>query len=160
MAKVYATEAANAIAARGAKVVFADVDTRTLNLDPAAVAEKVTPRTKAILPVHLYGQCCDMDALVARGGEFKNGMYSWVDADGKHRNQDAAEAIYEEKLKDRLEKTNFGDFIAIEPESGDYFLGQSLTEAGEAAEAAYPDRRCFVLRVGYRAAVFIGAMPQ
>jgi len=56
---------ANVIAARGAKVVFADVDPRTLNLDPATVAEKITPRTKAILPVHLYGQCCDMDALVA-----------------------------------------------------------------------------------------------
>ena len=54
---------ANAIAARGAKVVFADVDPRTLNLDPAEVARKITPRTKAILPVHLYGQCCDMDAL-------------------------------------------------------------------------------------------------
>jgi perosamine synthetase len=56
---------ANAIAARGAKVVFADVDPRTFNLDPADVARKITPRTKAILPVHLYGQCCDMDALVA-----------------------------------------------------------------------------------------------
>jgi len=55
---------ANAIAARGASVVFADIDPRTLNLDPAAVAEKITPRTKAILPVHLYGQCCDMDAIV------------------------------------------------------------------------------------------------
>jgi perosamine synthetase len=54
---------ANAIAARGAKVVFADVDPRTLNLDPAEVARKMTPRTKAILPVHLFGQCCDMDAL-------------------------------------------------------------------------------------------------
>ncbi len=37
-----------------------------------------------------------MDALTAKGGEFKNGMYSWVDKDGKHRNQDAAEAIYEQ----------------------------------------------------------------
>lgn len=55
---------ANAIAARGAKVVFADVDPRTFNLDPADVARKITPRTKAILPVHLYGQCCDMDALI------------------------------------------------------------------------------------------------
>ncbi|MBI3836911.1 MAG: DegT/DnrJ/EryC1/StrS family aminotransferase [Planctomycetia bacterium] len=54
---------ANAIAARGATVVFADVDPRTLNLDPAEVARKITPRTKAILPVHLYGQCCDMDGL-------------------------------------------------------------------------------------------------
>jgi perosamine synthetase len=54
---------ANAIAARGAKVVFADVDPHTLNLDPAEVARQITPRTKAILPVHLFGQCCDADAL-------------------------------------------------------------------------------------------------
>jgi perosamine synthetase len=56
---------ANAAAALGAKVVFADVDRCTLNLDPASVEEKITARTKAILPVHLYGQCCDMDALNA-----------------------------------------------------------------------------------------------
>jgi dTDP-4-amino-4,6-dideoxygalactose transaminase len=54
---------ANAAAVLGAKVVFADVDPCTLNLDPASVEEKITPRTKAILPVHLYGQCSDMDAL-------------------------------------------------------------------------------------------------
>jgi perosamine synthetase len=56
---------ANAATALGAKVVFADVNRCTLNLDPASVAEKITPRTKVILPVHLYGQCCDMDALNA-----------------------------------------------------------------------------------------------
>jgi perosamine synthetase len=54
---------ANAAAALGAKVVFADIDPCTLNIDPARVAEKITDRTKVILPVHLYGQCCDMDAL-------------------------------------------------------------------------------------------------
>ncbi len=54
---------ANAAAALGARLVFADVDERTLNLDPVSVATKITPRTKVILPVHLYGQCCDMDAL-------------------------------------------------------------------------------------------------
>jgi perosamine synthetase len=54
---------ANAAAVLGAKVVFADVDARTLNLDPASVEKKITSRTKAILPVHLYGQCSDMDAL-------------------------------------------------------------------------------------------------
>jgi dTDP-4-amino-4,6-dideoxygalactose transaminase len=54
---------ANAAAVLGAKVVFADVDARTLNLDPSSVEKKLTPRTKAILPVHLYGQCSDMDAL-------------------------------------------------------------------------------------------------
>lgn len=56
---------ANAAAALGAKVVFADVDPCTLNLDPKSVAEKVTDKTKVILPVHLYGRCCDMDALNA-----------------------------------------------------------------------------------------------
>ena len=56
---------ANAIATRGATVVFADVDPRTLNLDPQAAAAKITPRTKAIVPVHLYGQCVDMDAFMA-----------------------------------------------------------------------------------------------
>src|ERR1700738_1707623 len=54
---------ANAASALGAKVVFADVDCGTLNLDPKSVADKITDRTKVILPVHLYGQCCDMDAL-------------------------------------------------------------------------------------------------
>jgi dTDP-4-amino-4,6-dideoxygalactose transaminase len=54
---------ANAAAALGAKVVFADVDPFTINLDPQSVAGKITNRTKVILPVHLYGQCCDMDAL-------------------------------------------------------------------------------------------------
>lgn len=54
---------ANAIAARGATAVFADIDPRTLNLDPRSIAAKITPKTKAILPVHLYGQCCDMDGI-------------------------------------------------------------------------------------------------
>jgi perosamine synthetase len=56
---------ANAAAKLGARVVFADVDRETLNLDPASVSAAITPRTKAIVPVHLYGQCCDMDALAA-----------------------------------------------------------------------------------------------
>jgi perosamine synthetase len=54
---------ANAVAAAGARVVFADVNPRTLNIDPASVAEKITDRTKAIIVVHLYGQCCDMDPI-------------------------------------------------------------------------------------------------
>lgn len=54
---------ANAAAVLGAKVVFADVDRHTLNIDPKQVETKITSRTKAIVPVHLYGQCSDMDAL-------------------------------------------------------------------------------------------------
>jgi dTDP-4-amino-4,6-dideoxygalactose transaminase len=55
---------ANVIVHVGATPVFADVDPRTMNLDPAAVAQAVTPRTKAILPVHLAGRPCEMDALL------------------------------------------------------------------------------------------------
>jgi len=55
---------ANAAAAQGARVVFADVDPRTLNLSRDSIAEKITDHTKVILLVHLYGQCCDMDPIM------------------------------------------------------------------------------------------------
>jgi perosamine synthetase len=55
---------ANAAAAAGARVVFADVNPRTMNLDPRSLAEKITDRAKAIIVVHLYGQCCDMDPIM------------------------------------------------------------------------------------------------
>jgi dTDP-4-amino-4,6-dideoxygalactose transaminase len=48
----------------GATPVFVDIDPRTYNLDPAAVEPVVTRRTKAIVPVHLFGQPCDMEPLV------------------------------------------------------------------------------------------------
>jgi len=54
-----------AISYVGAKPVYVDIDAATFNLDPALVARAITPRTKAILPVHLYGHPCDMDALLA-----------------------------------------------------------------------------------------------
>ena len=55
----------NAIVHAGATPVLADVDQRTMNLDPAAVRARITPRTKAILPVHFAGRPCDMDALTS-----------------------------------------------------------------------------------------------
>jgi len=54
---------ANAFVMRGARPVFVDIDPRTLNIDPARVAAAVTPRTRAIVPVHYAGEACDMDAL-------------------------------------------------------------------------------------------------
>src|SRR3990172_592624 len=56
---------AEAIARRGATPVFADIDAATLNLDPADVERRLTPRTKAILAVHLFGRPAPIDALPA-----------------------------------------------------------------------------------------------
>jgi dTDP-4-amino-4,6-dideoxygalactose transaminase len=64
-APVSAAFSALAVVMAGATPVFADVDPDRLTLDPAAAAAAVTPRTAAILPVHLYGQPADMPALAA-----------------------------------------------------------------------------------------------
>ena len=55
----------NAIVHAGATPILADVDPSTMNLDPAAVRRAITPRTKAILPVHFAGRSCAMDELLA-----------------------------------------------------------------------------------------------
>lgn len=56
---------ANAVAYTGATPVFVDSEPRTWNIDPAGIEAAITPRTKAIIPVHLYGHPADMDAIVA-----------------------------------------------------------------------------------------------
>ena len=56
---------AGSVVRLGATPVFVDIDPVTYNLDPAAVEAAITPRTKAIIPVHLYGQSADMDSLMA-----------------------------------------------------------------------------------------------
>jgi len=53
------------IALAGAKCVFVDIDPRTYNIDPTLIEAAITPRTKAIMPVSLYGQCADFDAINA-----------------------------------------------------------------------------------------------
>jgi dTDP-4-amino-4,6-dideoxygalactose transaminase len=69
---------ANVIVHRGAKPVFVDVDRETGNLDPEQVPRAITDKTKAILPVHLYGRPCPMDELMTIATE--HGLYVIEDA--------------------------------------------------------------------------------
>ncbi|MHB9036098.1 MAG: DegT/DnrJ/EryC1/StrS family aminotransferase [Armatimonadota bacterium] len=71
----------------GAKPVYADIDPQTFNLDPAKVEDKITERTKAILPVHLYGQCADVDrfAEIAKKHNLKL-IYDGAQAIGSKHN--------------------------------------------------------------------------
>jgi dTDP-4-amino-4,6-dideoxygalactose transaminase len=87
----------NAIIHAGATPVLADVDPRTMNLDPDAVAAKVSPRTRAILPVHFAGRPCDMDALLSLAARHELKLI-----------EDCAHAI-EAEYKGRKTGT-FGDF--------------------------------------------------
>ena len=80
---------AGAVARLGAKPVLVDVDPRTYNIDPSKIGKAVTPKSKAVIPVHLYGQCADMapildlaqrhnlkvieDAAQAIGAEYRDG---------------------------------------------------------------------------------------
>jgi hypothetical protein len=67
-----------------------------------------------------------------------------------------AKRIYDERLRAELEAEHRNRFVAIEPESGDHFLADTLDEAVEAARDRYPSRISHVIRVGHIAALHIG----
>lgn len=55
----------------GGRVVFCDTDNDTFTIDPALIESKITPRTVGIIPVHLYGQAADMEAIMAIAAKYK-----------------------------------------------------------------------------------------
>ncbi|WP_286755660.1 MULTISPECIES: DegT/DnrJ/EryC1/StrS family aminotransferase [Roseivirga] len=60
---------ANVVLHQGAEVVFCDIDPKTFNIDPTQLADKITSRTKAIMAVHLFGLCADIDAIKKVAGD-------------------------------------------------------------------------------------------
>lgn len=69
-----------------------------------------------------------------------------------------AKKLYEEELRSKLELTNMDDFVAIEPDSGDYYFGKTLSGAIRASREAHPDRIAFAIRVGHESTIHIGVM--
>lgn len=69
-----------------------------------------------------------------------------------------AKLVYDERLRADLEANHDGQFVAVEPESGDHFLADTLDGAVRAARAKYPSRLSHVFRVGHGAALHMGGL--
>ncbi len=92
---------AGSISRLGATPVFVDIDEQSYNISPSAIEAKITSKTKAIMPVHLYGQCADMDAILDIAARHKLPVI-----------EDAAQAIGAEYGKAAANKKagSMGDF--------------------------------------------------
>ena len=71
-----------------------------------------------------------------------------------------ARRLYDDQYRADLERTHHGHFACIEPDSGDYFLGETLDDAVNQAIDAYPDRLTHTLRIGHAAALHLGVTLQ
>lgn len=71
-----------------------------------------------------------------------------------------AKAIYARDLQAKLELEHPDKFVAIEPESGEYFVAESFSKAVAAARRVHADRISFVIRIGHDAALHIGRVTQ
>ena len=68
--------------------------------------------------------------------------------------------FYAKELREMLEREHYGRFVCIEPQSGDFYLGDSIDEAVNQALDAHPDCLTHTLRVGYPAALHMGVVRQ
>ena len=73
---------------------------------------------------------------------------------------DRANQIYANQLRTALESQHVDRFVAIEPESGEYFLGDTFDEAVKSARTKYPSRLSHTIRIGHRAAFHIGGVQR
>ncbi len=112
---------AGAIARLGCRPVFADVEAATFNLDPAAAVAAITPRTRAILPVHLFGRCAAVESLVAAAAP-----------KGIRVIEDAAQAIGAERKGRRAGALADGATYS-------FFPSKNLGGAGDGGLVAGPD---------------------
>jgi hypothetical protein len=71
-----------------------------------------------------------------------------------------ARRIYAEQLRAVLEPQHLNRFVAIEPESGEYFLGDTFDEAVKSARTKYPSRLSHTIRIGHRAAFHMGGLSR
>lgn len=124
---------AEAIAAVGAVPVFVDCTIDTYTIDVAQIEEKITKRTKAIIPVHLYGQCADMDSI----NEIADKYNLWVIEDAAQ----AAGAKYKERKAGNL--GNIGCFS--------FFPTKNLGCAGDGGVITTNDEHIYKLCLAYRA---------
>ncbi len=152
------------IAFLGAKPVFVDIDPKTYNLDPALIEAAITPRTKAIMPVSLYGQCADMDAINAVA--CKHGLPVIEDA------AQSFGALYKDRKSCGLSLIGATSFFPSKPLGGygdggaiftnDEALAKAMREIREHGQ----DRRYHHPRIGLngrldalQAAVLLAKMP-
>ena len=73
---------------------------------------------------------------------------------------DRAKEIYASQLRTELESLHVDRFVAIEPESGEYFLGDTFDEAVNSARTKYPSRLSHTIRIGHRASFQIGGVQR
>ena len=128
---------AGTVARLGARPVFADIDPQTFNLDADAARAAITGNTKALMPVHLFGQICDLGAL-------------YTDADRPAIIEDAAQAIGA-RLRGRM-SGHFGDFSTLS-----FFPSKNLGAFGDAGAVLCRDE---TLREAMRILRVHGSKPK